>query len=341
LDLKFMDVPATEAEREAVDALLGPPDSGWQGAPRAALDGRVAFGGFHAAAARRGMLLPALHALQSEVGWISAGGLDYVCRRLSVPPAEAYGVASFYALLATEERPPRIAHVCDDVCCRPHGSGEITAALQEVFGPPGTVVDGATWHPSPCLGQCDRSPAVFLQLAGEADVVLTRTSGAEVVAALRGELPAKPAEPGAVRGDLLLSRVGTVDPASLNSHLDNGGYVALLEAFAIGPRGVVEEIKASNLRGRGGAAFPAGIKWEAVAGAADPVRYLICNADESEPGTFKDRVLMEGDPFQLIEAMTIAGYAVGAAKGYLYIRAEYPRATALLQNAIAEAIGAG
>jgi len=336
-----MDIPATEAERAAVDARLGPPDSGWNGAERDARDGRVAFGGFHAAAQSRDLLLPALHALQAAIGWVSPGGLDYICRRLSVPPAEAYGVATFYALLSTEERPPRVAHVCDDVCCRPHGAAEIVAALETAYGPPGTVADGGTWHLSPCLGQCDMAPAVFLQLAGEEDVVLTNTSGPEVIAALRGELPATPSAAGAVNGSFLLARVGAIDPSSLNDHLDNGGYSALPRAIAMGPRGVVDEITASNLRGRGGAAFPAGIKWQAVAEAEAAERYLICNADESEPGTFKDRVLMEGDPYLLVESMTIAGYAVGAAKGYLYIRGEYPRATSLLQNAIDEAVASG
>ena len=109
----------------------------------------------------------------------------------------------------------------------------------------------------------------------------------------------------------------------------------------MGPGQVIAEIRAANLRGRGGAAFPMGIKWEAVARSAVTPRYLICNADESEPGTFKDRVLMEGDPFALVESMTIAGLTVGAERGYLYIRAEYPVAQARLEGAIAAARAAG
>lgn len=336
-----MDAESTAAERAAVDDLLGLPESGWDGAQRTARDGRVAFGGFHLAAERRQHLLPALHAVQSEIGWISRGALDYVCKRLGVPPAEAYGVATFYALLATEERPPRVAHVCDDVCCRPHGAMEIISALEAEFGAPGTVVDGATWHPSPCLGQCDQAPAVFMQLAGEDDVVLTRTTAAAVLASLRGDPAAANSSQATVSGDFLLGRMGTIDPTSLASHVDNGGYRALRRAFEVGNAAVVAEVKASNIRGRGGAAFPAGIKWDAVANAEEQVRYLVCNADESEPGTFKDRVLMEGDPFLLIESMTIAGYAIGAQKGYLYVRAEYPLATELLLSAIDQATTAG
>lgn len=335
-----MEVEATAAERAAVDDLLGPPESGWDGAQRTARDGRVAFGGYHGSVPLRQLLLPALHAVQSAIGWISRGALDYICKRLTVPPADAYGVATFYALLTTDERPPRVAHVCDDVCCRPHGALEIIAALEEAIGPAGTVVDGATWHPSPCLGQCDRAPAVFLQLAGEDDLVLTRTTGAEVLAALRGDI-APSSTAASVDGDMLLSRIGTVDPTSLASHVDQGGYQALTRAVGMGAAQVVAEVKASNIRGRGGAAFPAGIKWDAVANASEPTRYLICNADESEPGTFKDRVLMEGDPFLLIESMTIAGFAIGAQKGYLYIRGEYPTATDLLQSAIDQSIEGG
>ncbi len=336
-----MEVPAAPAERAAVDALLGAPESSWDGAHRTAADGRVAFGGFHLAAARRELLLPALHAVQSEIGWISRGALDYVCRRLGVPPAEAYGVASFYALLSLEERPPRVAHVCDDVCCRPHGALELISALNDAIGPAGTVAEGATWLPSPCLGQCDRAPAVFLQMAGEADVVLTAASPEQVLAALRSDGSITPGAAPVVVGEALLGRIGTVDPTSLASHVAHGGYEALQRAVELGPAAVVAELKASNLRGRGGAAFPAGVKWEAVAGSAEPVRYLICNADESEPGTFKDRVLMEGDPFLLVEAMTIAGFAVGAERGYLYIRGEYPAATDLLRSAIVQARAAG
>src|SRR5205814_2522610 len=116
-----------------------------------------------------------------------------------------------------------------------------------------------------------------------------------------------------------------------------GGYEALRRAFEIGPENVVRELLDSKLMGRGGAAFPTGRKWEAV--ARQPVRphYLICNADESEPGTFKDRVLMEGDPFAVIESMTIAAYATGCEHGYLYLRGEYPLAQARLENAIEQA----
>ncbi|HVW33144.1 MAG TPA: NADH-ubiquinone oxidoreductase-F iron-sulfur binding region domain-containing protein, partial [Acidimicrobiia bacterium] len=133
---------------------------------------------------------------------------------------------------------------------------------------------------------------------------------------------------------VLLRRVGVVDPSDLDDYRYHGGYEALRRAVKLGPAGVIREVTDSGLVGRGGAAFPTGRKWAAVAGQPVRPHELICNADESEPGTFKDRVLLEGDPFAVLEAMTIAGFATGAEKGYLYLRGEYPRALAALRTAI-------
>src|SRR5262249_8297154 len=138
-----------------------------------------------------------------------------------------------------------------------------------------------------------------------------------------------------------LARVGRVDPTSLADYRAHGGYRALPKALDLGPEGVVREVLASKLQGRGGAAFPAGRKWEAVAKQPALPHYLVCNADESEPGTFKDRVLLEEDPFAVIEAMTIAAYATGCAWGYLYVRGEYPLAAERVRNAAAAARAAG
>ena len=124
----------------------------------------------------------------------------------------------------------------------------------------------------------------------------------------------------------LLSRIGIVDPNSLEDYKSHGGYKALEKALNMGDDKIIEEVSTSGLRGRGGAAFPTGIKWKAVSDEKDKVHHLVCNADESEPGTFKDRILMENDPFSLIESMTIAGLAIGAEKGWFYIRGEYPLA---------------
>ena len=132
----------------------------------------------------------------------------------------------------------------------------------------------------------------------------------------------------------MLARVDVVDPTSLDDYRAHGGYTALRRAFEIGPEAVVREVTDAKLMGRGGAAFPTGRKWDAVAKQTVRPHYLICNADESEPGTFKDRAIMEGDPFALIEAMTIAAYATGGDYGFIYIRGEYPLAFERLANAI-------
>jgi len=329
-----MSAEATSRERAALDSLLGPPESSWSGGKRRPPDLQIAYGGLHTSQALRHMLLPALLAVQGAIGWVSEGALNYISARLLVPPADAYGVASFYSLISTVERPARVAHVCDDICCRDRGGLEILAALG----------DREDIVPSPCLGECDRAPAVLVQRAGEDDVVLNGATVKDVIAVLDGGAPAIPEATVPQQGQSglrLLRRVGTSDPTSLDAYRATGGYEALSLAIEMGSDAVVAELKASNLRGRGGAAFPIGIKWEGVARSSDPVRYVICNADESEPGTFKDRVLMEGDPFALVEAMTIAGLTVGAERGYIYIRAEYPLATARLSAAILAAESAG
>ena len=136
-------------------------------------------------------------------------------------------------------------------------------------------------------------------------------------------------------GLTLLRRVGQINPESLDEYSASGGFMALRQAFEMGPAAVVREMIESKLVGRGGAAFPCGQKWQSILSTALP-RYLICNADESEPGTFKDRVLMEGDPYALIESMIIAGFATGCEQGYLYIRGEYPLARRRLEHAIRE-----
>ncbi|MFE2938305.1 NADH-ubiquinone oxidoreductase-F iron-sulfur binding region domain-containing protein [Streptomyces sp. NPDC059255] len=434
MDLRFGDSKPTDEERAAVDALLGPPGSAWEGADdRTDTDLRWARGG-REARERRDLLLPGLHAVNDRVGWISEGALDYLCRRLTVPPAEAYGVATFYAMFAVRPRPAKVLHVCTDLACASRGATGLRAELERRLGPAGTPVGapagggtagagtagagtagagaagdgtaaqdsagdatagggtadsggaatggtgaastaaggasaegtsagGLVWQPSPCLGLCERAPAALLVQAGApagsaaaqdpparpyaTAVVAPATADALVRAA--AEPLAAPAEPGAASavpqagqpGLTLLRRVGVVDPYSLDDYRAHGGYAALRRAFDLGPAGVIREVTDSGLVGRGGAAFPTGRKWQATAAQPAHPHYLVCNADESEPGTFKDRVVMEGDPYSLVEAMTIAGYAVGAHRGFLYLRGEYPRALRLLQHAIDRARARG
>jgi formate dehydrogenase iron-sulfur subunit len=140
---------------------------------------------------------------------------------------------------------------------------------------------------------------------------------------------------------LTFARVGITDPISLADYLANDGYRGLKNALAMSGADIVKQVTDSGLRGRGGAAFPTGIKWNTVLNTPSEQKYIVCNADEGDSGTFSDRMIMEGDPFVLIEGMTIAGIAVGATKGYIYLRCEYPHAQQALNNAIAKAYEAG
>ncbi len=343
MDLRLTSGEPAAAERAAVDGLLGPPDSAWVGGQRGS-DGHAATGG-HDARDRRHLLLPALHEVQSAIGWISPEAMGYICLRLTIPPAEAYGVASFYALFALEPRPPVVAHVCTDIACMFNGGRELTSELERTLGPSGTAAkDGPMWLESPCLGLCEHAPVALVTRSGKdaGDHPLAPASVGAITSALAGQEPVEPviAVPQAQDGGeglRLLRRVGHVDPASLDSYRSLGGYAALRRALELGPTGVIREMTESKLLGRGGAAFPTGRKWEAV--ARNPVRphFLVCNADESEPGTFKDRVVIENDPFALVEAMTIAGLATGCEQAYVYLRGEYPLAWRRLTHAVEEA----
>ncbi len=364
MDLHIEGAVPTEDERAAVDGLLGPPESGWVGGVRdMERDGRTAAGGL-AATADRHQLLPALHAVQDRIGWISRGALNYICARLTVPPAEAWGVVTFYDLLATSPRPASVAHVCDDIACRLRGAESLCRDLEAQLGPPiagghaaepsgwspgaHDAVDGrVAWRRSPCLGQCDRGSAALITRAGETPerfVVAPVPDAGAVVAALRGgagTVPARNPHAGWTSGPQLLARLGRHDPTSVESYKAVGGYRALERAMTMGPEAVIAEVTASNLLGRGGAAFPTGRKWDAVRRQPLVPHYVVCNADESEPGTFKDRVAMENDAMAVVEAMTICALATGSERGFIYIRGEYPLGEARLGAAIAGARAAG
>jgi len=292
VDIRTTGGPATAEEVAAVDGLLGPPE---------AVHHHLAYGG-RMLRTRRHLLLPVLHAIQDRAGWVSRGALEYACRRLSIPPAEAYGVVSFYARFALEPRGDVALHVCDDIVC----------SLAGVEKPEGARL-------APCLGLCDRAPATLTERFGAVyEAVQTPSS-----------------QPSGYPGASLLRRIGVVDPDSIDSYLQHGGFSALKRAREMGPAAIIDAVTRAKLLGRGGAAFPTGRKWQSVADAPVRPHYLVCNADESEPGTFKDRVLMEGDPFALVEGMAIAAFATGCEKGYVYVRAEYPLARRRVENAIA------
>ncbi|NIA25534.1 MAG: NADH-quinone oxidoreductase subunit E [Gammaproteobacteria bacterium] len=321
----------SDAERAAIDAVLGSATLGWGASARAATGGRFARGGV-ALKARRHLLLPALHAVQQAAGWITPEALDYLSQRLDVSPAESFGVATFYDLLDTVPGPDATLRICDDIACA--GGAQLIAASRARYG------DNVTVEPVSCLGHCARGSAAMVSVAGRQDVMVAPASSEGIDAAVGGGVTAGVAD--RIGGQLtLLSRVGLVDPSSLDDYRNHGGYAALGKAMRMGSAMVIGEIDLSLLRGRGGASFPTGRKWAAVARSEPIPKYVICNADESEPGTFKDRVILENDPFAIVEALTIAGFAVGASRGFIYVRGEYPLAVERVENAVSVAREAG
>ena len=290
-------------------------------------------------------LLPALHALNDHVGWISRPALDEVTRRLDLAPAVGFGVASFYGMFSTTPRPPTVAYVCDDVPCRLAGAVERIAVLGAGLGPPRTPRDGAVWEPSACLGLCDFAPAALVDgravQVGGPSTVTDALSGAVAARRATSGPPPAGAPPGvrvAASGPApLLRRVlAGVDPVDFDAYAAHGGLAGLRAARRLGPAGVLAELKASRLAGRGGAAFPAATKWEAV--AQHPARpcYVVVNADESETGTFKDRILLEWDPYAVLEGAAIAAYTCGAERIFIYVRGEYRHGHDRLVAAIRE-----
>jgi NADH-quinone oxidoreductase subunit F len=367
LDLHLTDSLATAEERTAVDADLGAPESSWWvdlrqdgdwpiGDTRPALDGEIR--------GKRHRLLPLLHAIQNRIGWISPGALNYVALRLDIAPAEVHGVASFYGMFSLQPRPQVVARVCDDIACVTRGSDKLCGELESALGPTASPCSGgrAIWLRSQCLGLCERAPAALVTSAGEKsqERVLAPASAEAVQSlvddAVQCRLPAEPdvlnihtSVPQAVQNEgsrplRLLHRIAQGAAPTLKAYQRLGGYQGQRKALELGPEGTLRELFASKLLGRGGAAFPTAKKWEALflqrhLLQQEPGRahYVICNADESEPGTFKDRVLMEGDPFAVLEGMTIAAFVTGARQGYLYLRGEYPLAAESMQQAIQSA----
>jgi NADH-quinone oxidoreductase subunit F len=359
LDLHLNGERPTPEEKAAIDLeLAGPPNAVLEaGAAGQDTQTHSASGGNQKAKSQRHLLLPVLHAIQNRIGWISHGAMNYVALRLDVPPAEVYGVASFYGMFSLQPRPNVVAHVCDDIACITRGSEELCDQLDTRLGPEGLPCSGgrAMWVRSNCLGLCERAPAVLVVKAGnkpQQRVLAPATTDrvqSLITDAANDVLPAAPdilnpqlsvPQEGS-RKLVLLRRVGKINAPRLDGYQRLGGYEALRKAFELGPEGVLREMNASRLLGRGGAAFPAAKKWEALHRQRDLLKanpdrkhYVICNADESEPGTFKDRLIMEGDPFAVLEGMTIAALATGSEHGYIYLRGEYPLAAERIALAI-------
>ena len=248
-------------------------------------------------------------------------------RAMGLPAAELFGVASFYSMLALQPRKP-VMRVCDGPVCARANAAALKQALEEQAG--------GAWNieRSSCLGLCDRAPALLVveQQAGP----LETGTVPQLLDGWRGDSPDY-SQPRAGEVRVMLANAGKLEPDSIDSALAHGAYAGLRKALAATPEAVLGMIEASGLQGRGGAGFPVGRKWRFVAQARAGQKYIVCNADESEPLIFKDRVLLDADPHQLLEGMAIGGYACGASEGYIYIRGEYAAQARRLENAIAQA----
>ncbi|MBT6063723.1 MAG: NADH-quinone oxidoreductase subunit E, partial [Candidatus Marinimicrobia bacterium] len=234
-DLRFGTTSPTSEEAAAVDAVVA-----GVGPATVVVGERLVLGGRSRAVARRNLLLPALHALQGAAGWISPGGLDHVCRVLEIPPAEAYGVATFYHLFShSEPQADSTVHVCDDIVCRTVGAGGLMDDLREA---------GYQVRPSPCLGQCDRGPAVLVQRTSAEDlsVAPARLQDVETAIGSSGSSSSVTVPQAGSDNLRLLTRVGVVDPGSLDDYRSHGGYAALEAAIDMGPDGVIRELTASG-----------------------------------------------------------------------------------------------
>ena len=286
----------------------------------------------------RSGLLPALHAAQKHYGWLSQPVAAEVGKALNIPLADVHGVIEFYSLFYNEPVGEKMIRVCTDPACALKGADELLDHLcsHHKIEPGQTTPDpfdraqgrpARTIERSPCLGLCEQAPAVLFNDEAETNIDL-QTGTYEL---------GRP--PSVVYGTIReLTKNCGGETTSLNNY---GKYTAFMKAQKMQPADVIAEIKAAGLVGRGGAAFPTAIKWEGAANAEGDEKYVICNADESEPGTFKDRVLLLDDPHSTIEGMCIAAHAIGATKGYIYLRGEYPYILPVLENALTEARDAG
>jgi NADH:ubiquinone oxidoreductase subunit F (NADH-binding)/NADH:ubiquinone oxidoreductase subunit E len=276
-------------------------------------------------------ILSILQALQAAHGGLTPAAISEVARALRMPPARAYGVASFYSMLTLPRDQPTI-RVCDGPACWLRGAAQVRAALAQ------TVGDDFVVERTSCLGQCDHAPAAWVD--GMVCAPLTLERVAQGRDGWRGEASSyKHPRTGEVR--VMLAHADELDPDAIESALAHGAYRGLHQALLRSPERIIEELETAGLRGRGGAGFPTGRKWRPVAHSSHAPKYVVCNADESEPLAFKDRVLLDVNPFAILEGMTLAAYAVGAREGFIYIRGEYEAQAQRLERAIRQAEARG
>ncbi|MBN2306338.1 MAG: NAD(P)H-dependent oxidoreductase subunit E [Anaerolineae bacterium] len=273
-------------------------------------------------------LIEVLITAQEAFGYLSQDVLTHVAGKLHMPLSKVYGVATFYDMFTLEVVGETHCRVCTGPACAAAGAGDVLEAARTLGARSGgqTTVEAVS-----CLGLCDQAPAALVNHKAQVNITLQ-----DVPAMLRGEASPSRLQ---VSGDprILTGPIGTLAPTDLAAHRANGAFTALEKALhTMTPEDVIAVVKDSRLAGRGGAGFPTGSKWEFARRATSEPKYVVCNFDESEPGTFKDRALMEGNPFRVIEGLILSAYATGAHTGYIFIRGEYPEATAVVERALDE-----
>jgi NADH-quinone oxidoreductase subunit F len=288
---------------------------------------------------KRSALLPTLHLIQAQEGYISSPAIEYAASLLELTPAQVHDTASFYTMYRFKPEGRRQIEVCTNISCALNGADELIAKLCDRLGiqEGGTSADGEwTVHRGECLAGC--GGAVCMQVDGR--WVENATTG-DIEKILSGELKYRPfAWPKNAGETILLKNVYKENSTSIDVYKQGGGYAKLKDFLQWKPDAITDAVKKANLRGRGGAGFPAGMKWSFLA-KNDKPRYLCINADEGEPGTYKDRLLMENDPHQLLEGCIVSSYAINCKTCYIYVRGEFHQAQAALVKAIDEAYAAG
>lgn len=272
----------------------------------------------------RSCLPEILHEAQAIYGgWLPRPVLARIAHTLKLPLSEVYGVTEFFTMYYTTPVGRKIIRICEDAPCVIRGSQQVQEAIcrRLQLQPGQTTPDGEyTVEPIRCLGLCDHAPAALVNLTRHFEI-----SPAEIEPLL-ANAPIHAQHRNNIGGliKVALANVNVIDPTNLDEYQAQGGLAALRKAlFRMSPAEVIEVVKASKLVGRGGAAFPTGLKWQFTAANPPGPRYVICNADESEVGAFKDRTLLEADPFRVLEGLMIGCYAVGAEQGFVYVRGEH------------------
>jgi NADH-quinone oxidoreductase subunit F len=275
----------------------------------------------------RTMLLPILLKAQSLFGYIPESIAREIGSALGIPLADITGVIEFYSMLHDQPTADHTIRVCTSPTCSSQGAKQLLEEFgQTLSTKPGSATPDGTYYleASECLGLCDQAPAVLMDQTpiGHADAVRVLSNADDFQTRVYSDKP------------VITRRFGLIDPTSIQDFIAHDGFFGFQQALECGSDQICSSMRDSGLLGRGGAAFSTDIKWEGAASAPGKPKYIVCNADESEPGTFKDRVLLENDPYAVLEGMLIAGYAIGAENGFIYIRGEYPKAQVIFQQVI-------